>query len=157
MQVEGTGSHTSETNESCFCMPPDAFNTVDVVAAFGKFIFAMINTKVLAVTNIDQTVIATPAVRVDDAFQFYLSAYNRLQGGFRAIWNDFSINVTVPLKDAKDNRFAVCATASFAFDATRTKERFVNFNLSREGRLSLTIFDQALPDFCEISINRVAI
>jgi len=80
-----------------------------------------------------------------------------LQRGFRAVWNDFRVNVTVPLKDAKDDCFTVCAPASFPFDAACTKERFVNFNLSRKGRLSLTIFDQALPNFCEISINRVAI
>jgi hypothetical protein len=45
-------------------MPPEAFDTVDVVAACGKFIFTMIYTKVLAVTNVDETIIATPAVRV---------------------------------------------------------------------------------------------
>ena len=43
-------------------MPPEAFDTVDVVAAFGKFIFTMIYTKVLAVADINQAVITAPAV-----------------------------------------------------------------------------------------------
>jgi hypothetical protein len=64
--------------------------------------------------------------------------------------------VTAPLKDAEDDCFAICTTASFAFDAPRTKEGFVNFYLSREGKLRLTIFDQALPNFGEISIDCIA-
>ena len=59
-------------------MPPEAFDPVDVVTAFGKFIFAVIDTKVLAITNINQTVIATPTVRLDDAFRLYFATNNRL-------------------------------------------------------------------------------
>jgi hypothetical protein len=33
-------------------MPPKAFNTVDVVTTLGKFILTVIDTKVLAITNI---------------------------------------------------------------------------------------------------------
>jgi len=68
MQVEGSGSHATKTNESRFCIIPETFNTVDVAAAYGELILAMIHSKIFAVTNIDQTVIATPNIRVDDAF-----------------------------------------------------------------------------------------
>jgi hypothetical protein len=64
--------------------------------------------------------------------------------------------VTVPLKDAEDDCFAISTTASFSFDATRSKKGFVNFNFSRKGRLCVAIFNQALPDFFEITIDRVA-
>ena len=59
-------------------MSPEAFNTVDVIAAFGKFVLAMINPKMLAITHIDQTIIATPTVRVDDAFELNFAADHRL-------------------------------------------------------------------------------
>jgi len=59
-------------------MPPEAFNAVDVVAAFGKFVLTVIDTKVFAIANINQTIITTPTVRVDDAFKLYFAAYNRL-------------------------------------------------------------------------------
>ena len=68
MQVEGGQSLATETNESCFCMAPDAFCPVDVSTTFSKFILAVIDAQVFAVTHIDQAVIATPTVRVDDAF-----------------------------------------------------------------------------------------
>ena len=54
--------------------------------------------------------------------------------------------MAVPLKDAEDDRFAKSAPASFALDAFGTEERFVNFNLSRKGRLGVTVVDEAQPD-----------
>lgn len=59
-------------------MAPKPFNTVDVVTTFGKLILAVVNTKVFTITNIDQTIIAAPAVRVDDTFKLYFAANNRL-------------------------------------------------------------------------------
>lgn len=67
------------------------------------------------------------------------------------------MNVTVPLKDAEDNHFTKCATASFAFNTSRTEERFVNFNLSRKWRLGIAIFDETLSDRCQISVDRISI
>jgi len=67
---------------------PEAFNPIDVSTTFGKFVLAVIDAQMLAITDIDQAVIAAPAVRVDDAFQFDSAPYHRLQRGFGAIWND---------------------------------------------------------------------
>ncbi len=51
MQVEGVGSHARETNQASFCMPPEAFDIIDVVSAFGKFVFTVVDTKVLGRFN----------------------------------------------------------------------------------------------------------
>jgi hypothetical protein len=68
MQVKCAGGHATEAKQARFGIPPEAFNSVDVITTFGKFVLAMINPKMLAVTHIDQTIIATPAVRVDECF-----------------------------------------------------------------------------------------
>ena len=78
MQVKYTWDHATETKQARLSTPPEAFDSVDVIRAFGKFILAMINREMLTVTNINQTIIATPAVRVDDAFEFHSAANNRL-------------------------------------------------------------------------------
>jgi len=78
MQVKCSWSHATESIQARFCVPPETFNAVDVVTASGKFILTMINPKMLTVTNIDKTIIAAPAVRVDDAFEFHSAANNRL-------------------------------------------------------------------------------
>ena len=43
----------------------------------GKFVLAVIDAKMLSVTDINQTVVTTPVVRVDDAFEFILATNNR--------------------------------------------------------------------------------
>ena len=78
MQVKCTGGHATESKQARFGIPPETFNSIDVITAFGKFILAMINPELLTVTNIDQAIIAAPAVRVDDAFEFHSAANNRL-------------------------------------------------------------------------------
>ena len=129
MQVEGAGGHTAKPNQACFRIAPESFNAIDVSVPFGKFVLAVIDAKMFAITYINQAIVATPAVRVDDALQLDSAPDHRLERGFRAIWNDFRVNVTVPLKDAEDYGFAKSTPASFAFDATGAKERFVDFNL----------------------------
>jgi len=143
MQVEGAWVHAAEANQPGLGMPPEAFDAVDVSVPFGKFVLAVIDAQMLAVTDIDQAIVTTPAIRIDDAFEFDLATDNLLQRGFGAIWNDLGVDMTVPLKDAKDDRFAKCAAASFALDASGTKERFIDFNLSGEGRLVIAIIDQS--------------
>ena len=64
MQVKCAGCPT-KAKQALFGIPPEAFNSVDVITTFGKFVLAMINPKMLAVTHIDQTIIATPAARRD--------------------------------------------------------------------------------------------
>ena len=78
MQVKCTGGHATESKQARFGIPPETFISVDVITAFGKFILAMIYPEMLTVTNINQTIIATPAVRVDDAFELHSAADNRL-------------------------------------------------------------------------------
>ena len=70
--------HATESKQARFGIPPETFNSVDAITAFGKFILVMINPKMLTVTNIDKTIIAAPTVRVDDAFEFHSAANNLL-------------------------------------------------------------------------------
>ena len=63
IQVEGAGGHAADTNQTRFCMTPKTFNPVDVVTDLGKFVLAVIDPKVLAITNIDQPIEVVPGIR----------------------------------------------------------------------------------------------
>ena len=67
MQEKGCRAHSSEPGQPGFGEAPEAFNTVDMSLASDELIAAMIDSQVLAITNIDQAVVATPAVRIYDA------------------------------------------------------------------------------------------
>ena len=67
MQVKSFWAHTTEPGKSGFGISPEALDTVDMGPAVNEFIVAVVDSKVLAVTNIDQAIIAASAVRVYDA------------------------------------------------------------------------------------------
>jgi len=67
MQVEGCWTHAAETNQARLGVIPETFNAVDVSATFCKFVMAVIDAKMLTITDIDQAIGATPAVRIDHA------------------------------------------------------------------------------------------
>jgi len=84
--------------------------------AVNKFIVAVVDSKVLAIADVDQAIIAAPTVRVDDAFRGYLSPYNGLQRGFRAIRDYFGIDLAIAFEYTEDDGFAISATSTFALD-----------------------------------------
>ena len=51
---------------NAFCKTPERFDTVDVSLANDKLIVAMINLEVFIKTDIDQSVIAAPSIRMDN-------------------------------------------------------------------------------------------
>ena len=65
-----------EFHQTLFGIAPKWFDAVDVTAAVGKFIMTMPHPKMLWIANIHQTVIATPAVRMDDTFNGDVASYN---------------------------------------------------------------------------------
>ena len=52
MQFEITEGHNTKTIQTCFSITPEPFNSVDVIAAMGKFVFTVINTKMLTIAHI---------------------------------------------------------------------------------------------------------
>ena len=94
---------------------------------------------------------------MNDASETYTTSNNRLQRGSSAIRNDFGEGFPVGFKDTKNNCFAESPTAAFSFYASGAKVAFITFSLSIKRRLPLTIFGNSLPDFSEVSVNRIPI
>ena len=74
MQVEGAGGHTAKPNQACFRIAPESFNTIDVSTPFGKFVLAVIDTKMFAIAHIDQAIVATPTISIDDGLKHHLTS-----------------------------------------------------------------------------------
>ena len=131
--MKGRFIHPTKRIESGFSETPEALDTIDMRVASGKLIAPMINSKMLFVPKINEAVIAPPTVTMDDTFRSYASSDNRLQCGSTAIWDDFSVNFTVPFKDAENYGFATCASASAALDPASTEVAFIDLNFSSKG------------------------
>ena len=78
VKIESRFVHTSEFNQSDFSRGPKRFYTVDMRLASDKFIVAVMHTEMFVVAEINQAIVAAPAVRVNDAFDSDTTAYQRL-------------------------------------------------------------------------------
>ncbi len=74
VQIKGSMWNTIEFFKSSFRIRPEWFNAIDVTITSGKFILTMMHTEVLFISHINQPIVASPAVRVDDAVEPYLAA-----------------------------------------------------------------------------------
>ena len=79
VQVEGVSGQALELCQPDLCQPPEAFDAVDVDSLFGELVVGMINTEV-TMAEIDQPVIAAPAIGVDDGIGIHPAADDALQG-----------------------------------------------------------------------------
>ncbi len=78
MPVKGGFGNPIEFEQTAFCIAPKTFNAIDMTMARGKFIFLMLNPEMFIITKIDQAVIATPAVSMENRLHLSFSANNGL-------------------------------------------------------------------------------
>src|SRR5688572_32213544 len=101
----------------------------------------------LRITDINQSVIATPHIRMNNRFDADSPANNGLQRLSSAIRNNFGINFTVTFENTEDDCFAGCSATTLATNVACPKIGFVNFDLARKRRLTLTILSKAQTNF----------
>jgi len=128
-----------------------------MVAASSELILAMMDTKMLFVTQVNQAVISSPSVGVDYALHIHLSSNDGLQSSLGAIRHDFGVDFATSLQNAKDRSFSRRSSSSPSPDSSGAEIRFINFNLPFEGGLFLTQFGNSLPDQREVTVNCVPV
>gem|GEM_PF-6720832 len=96
------------------------------------------DSKMFLVTHIDQAIIPSPIIRMNDTIRVYFASNYSLKRLFSAIWDDFCVNFASSLENSKHNRFSSSSTIPFALDTTCTKIGFINFNFSSKRRCLIT-------------------
>jgi hypothetical protein len=122
-----------ELHQSPLCKGPKGLNAVDMVFALNKLIASVLYPIMLFVPQIHKIIATAPLIRVNNAVRGYLTPNNGFERGLRAIWDNLSVDFTVPLKDAKKRSFSAGSTTAFALDAFATKTGFINFNFTVKG------------------------
>lgn len=69
VKIESVFLESPKTNQSSFSKSPKAFYSIDMRVFVGKFVMRLLDTKVLLAPQIDKSVIASPPIRVNDAFK----------------------------------------------------------------------------------------
>ena len=155
VQAESRRRHTVELLETTLGIAPEALDAVDVALLIGKLVRAMMDSEVLGVTDINQAIVAAPAVRVDDGVGRDATANNGLQRGFFAVRHDLRVDLAVALQEAEDDSLMACTATALAAHAMRAEVRLVNFHLAApERRLAFTLFGDTLTEFAKDRDNR---
>ena len=76
----------------------------------------MLDAEMFLTAQIDESVITSPAIGMNDAFKVYTATYDALEGGSGAIRNDFRIDFILAFEQTKNNGFSACSTTSDAPD-----------------------------------------
>jgi len=113
VQFKGVAGHTFELGALGLGEAPERLDTVDVLLASDKLALAVVDPEVLVEADVDQPVIAAPAVGVDDAAD--------IGGCLRSIWDDLGVDAIAPLEQTKDNRLFKGSPTSLPLNTPRAK------------------------------------
>lgn len=90
----------------------------------------MVDTEVLVVSHIDETIVAFESIGVDGAVIRHLTPYDGLQCGFGTVWHDLGIDLALPFDETEYGGLVISATATFAFRPASAEEGFVHFDFA---------------------------
>jgi len=160
MKQKGVRVHASEPGQSRFGITPEAFDAVDMVRAVGpggELISDVIHPQVLFISQVDQPVVSTPAVGVDDAVEGDFAPNSPLQHGLGAIRNQFGVDLAIAFEDSKDRRLPAGASTRFAFDAARAEVTFIHLDGAAEGIFDLACLSHPQPQRGQEAVDGVAV
>jgi len=148
MQVERMSRDAIELLQTTLGARPETFNAVDVAVVISKLILRVKHTEMLRVTNINQTIVAAPAIGVNYRVERDMTTNHLLQRAFLTIRHDLSIDRAITLEDAEDDSFTTRATPALAPHTTRTDSRDSSTrDDARKGRGSFAFLGDALTNF----------
>jgi hypothetical protein len=108
VQMKRGFTHATKPTKSCLGIAPKTLNTIDVRLFLNKLIASMVDAKMLLVSQINQIIIPSPSIGMNDTFQLYTPPDDGLkrlssttEGGPLAMGNDFSIKFPLRLKMPK--------------------------------------------------------
>ena len=145
MQVEGVPGYPIELHHPSLCIAPKAFNAVNMNRASGEFIVAMIDSQVFVKAHINQAIVATPTICMDDAGNVGFASNDGLQRAFGGIWHDLRVDAVAPLEQTEYNCFSTCSAPTQSAYAAGAKIRFIRFELAAQAaRFSRTVRPSAV-------------
>src|SRR6516162_2097527 len=156
MEMEGVFGHAFELGEADLGEAPEAFDAVDVHRAVGKLVVSMIDAQV-AVAEIDQAVVAAPAIGVDDGRDIDAAPDNALQRGSGAVRHDLGVDLSGALEDAEHDGLAVGAPATLAADVAGTEPALIDLDDTEQRTLRFAGRHDALPQATIQPVHGIAV
>jgi hypothetical protein len=101
VQMKRGFTHATKPTKSCLGIAPKTLNTIDVRLFLNKLIASMVDAKMFLVSQINQIIIPSPSIGMNDTFQLYTPPDDGLKRLSSTIRDDFSIKFPLRLKMPK--------------------------------------------------------
>jgi len=157
MQIEVLAADAAPFRQAGFRRAPEALDAIDMDAsAADKHVIAVLDPEVFAVAEVDQAIVANPAIAMDDTGHIDATANNRPQSRPFGVRDDFRIDAVLTFEDAEDDGLAAGPAAPFPANAAATEVGLVDFDRAAQGGMLLTFLGHPLPEGEEEAIDRAA-
>ena len=143
VQVERMPWHAVELDQSALGIAPKALNAVDMDQPASKLVVAVIDTQVFVKPDVDQAVIAAPAIGMNDAGDVSASPDDGLQRAFGGVWHDLGVDLVGSFEQTKDDRLVARTPTPEAAHPARAKVRLIGFKIAAQWRFGLAMLSQA--------------
>ena len=107
--VERLPGNPVEFGQPSFCEAPERFDPVDVIGTPGKFILTMVDPKMFVESQVDQAIIPSPSVGVNETLCIGLAPDHRLENSLARIGNDFRVDPIAAFQKSEDDHFSTSA------------------------------------------------
>ena len=121
---------TSELSQANFTQPPEVLYSVNVVVSICKFILAMLDSIMLFITKISQSVVGLKSVGVNDRSRVGFTLDNGQKLSCRAVFDDLGVNLISSFEHPENRCFTACAPTTFTSDSTSSEIALIEFNLA---------------------------
>ena len=145
VQLEASTGKTFELRQSEFNKSPKRFNPVNVGVSLGKLIAVVIDTVMLLIAQIHETVVSALPVRIKDAVKSNSPLNHRMQNGSRDVAHNLSIDFPIALEQPEDRHFLECTPTSLPWNSFASKVGLIHFHGSFKSRGLLTLLLETLP------------
>ena len=116
VKIEDQRAHPPKTSHPGFGEAPKSFNPIEMGRTRNKLVLPMIHPKVFPISDVDEAIITSPAVGVDNALQGHFSTNNALKSVYPPIRNDLGIDFSVSFKKTENGSLSESSAGPFSLD-----------------------------------------
>ena len=139
IKIEESARQASVLGQAHLRIAPKRLDPVDMVGSSSEFVSTVVDSEMAFVAQIDEPVVAAPAIGVDDTLIGHSALNDRFQCRSGAIVEHVGEDFTSAFVDADDRHFASCPSSAFTAHTLGSEVALVDFDDSLEGRSSVAL------------------
>ena len=144
-------------SQSHFSKAPETLDAVNVIPAINELVCTMIDTIMLVVADVDQSVVTTPTIGVNNAFRIDSASDNPLKSLLRGVGDYLGINLVSALQETENDGFTISSSPSFSSDSFGAEIALIDFHAPRERAFLRTDVADSFPHSVEIAIDSISV